>query len=161
MRQRKLLVVAFVVLALTLASARSRGRNVAVPQSCTPEVNATLQHMIDAHAQQKVENVMVCGVAQGTDYRATGPHGPHHIITVKVTLPGGRSATVQIAINDSLDGAVSAKAGDAVFAYGQGYIPDRGRWDAGVHDVHCSTHRGADNGWVVVNGTKTPSSCGF
>ena len=26
----------------------------------------------------------------------------------------------------------------------------------GVHDVHCATHRGADNGWVVVNGTRFP-----
>jgi hypothetical protein len=29
---------------------------------------------------------------------------------------------------------------------------------AGIHDTHCSTHPGADNGWVVVNG-ENPESC--
>jgi hypothetical protein len=53
---------------------------------------------------------------------------------------------------------VTAQVNDPVFAYGQGYVT-HGRWAAGVHDVHCSTHAGADNGWVVVAGVKTPNSC--
>jgi hypothetical protein len=87
-----------------------------------------------------------------------GRHGSHHIITVVAQLPQGGNVRVQIAVNDSLDGVVTASRGDQVFAYGQGYISGGG-WAAGIHDVHCSTHRGADNGWVIVNGTKTPNWC--
>ena len=65
---------------------------------------------------------------------------------------------VQVVTNDDLDGVVTARVNDPVFAYGQGYIA-HGFWVAGVHDVHCSTHPGADNGWVVVAGVKTPRSC--
>jgi hypothetical protein len=32
-------------------------------------------------------------------------------------------------------------------------------WAAGIDDVHCSTHPGADNGWVVVAGVKAPKGC--
>ena len=134
------------------------GRDVAVPRSCTPQVNAKLQQMIADQPRGYTENVMVCGTAEGTRVNSGGRHGSHHIITVDAQLPQGQNVRVQIAINDSLDGAVSARRGDQVLAYGQGYISGGG-WAAGIHDVHCSTHRSADNGWVVVNGTKTPSSC--
>jgi len=65
---------------------------------------------------------------------------------------------VQIVTNDDLDGPVTARPSDPVFAYGQGYI-SHGFWSAGIHDVHCSTHPTADNGWVVIAGVKTPQSC--
>jgi hypothetical protein len=58
-----------------------------------------------------------------------------------------------------LDGVVTAPVNAQVFAYGQAFFPSKGRFVAGIHDVHCSTHRGADNGWVVVNGQQHPSSC--
>ncbi|MDP9107218.1 MAG: hypothetical protein M3N49_14970, partial [Candidatus Eremiobacteraeota bacterium] len=63
-----------------------------------------------------------------------------------------------VVTNDDLDGRVTAPRGATVFAYGQYFqTTDRQRpFVAGVHDVHCATHRGADNGWVVVNGTRYP-----
>lgn len=152
---------AITVLALFVGgsfSAFAQGRDVSVPRSCTPQVNAKLQEMISDRPRGYVENVMVCGTAEGTRVNSGGRHGSHHIITVDAQLPQGRNVRVQVAINDSLDGPVSARRGDQVFAYGQGYIGGGG-WDAGIHDVHCSTHRSANNGWVVVNGAKSPSSC--
>jgi hypothetical protein len=65
---------------------------------------------------------------------------------------------VQVVTNDDLDGVVTANAGDPVFAYGQAYLA-HGYWVAGVHDVHCSTHASADNGWIVVAGVKRPEDC--
>ena len=142
---------------LATASA-AQGRDVPVPSACTPAVNQKLAQMIQDHPRAYVENVMVCGVAKGTRVNSGGRHGSHHIITLTAQLPAGNSVLVQIAINDSLDGPVSASAGQQVYAFGQGYISG-GQWAAGVHDVHCSTHPAADNGWVVVNGVKTPASC--
>ena len=83
---------------------------------------------------------------------------PHHLITLTAVLPQDGSVQVQIAINDTLDGPITAKRNASVFAFGEGYITG-GAWVAGVHDVHCSTHPSADNGWVVVNGVKTPKTC--
>lgn len=135
-----------------------QGRNVPVPASCTPLVNQKLEQMIRDQPKGYVENVMVCGLAQKTTVNHGGRHGSHHLITVSVQLPNDGVAKVQIAINDALDGVVNAKLNDQVFAYGQGYITG-GAWVAGVHDVHCSTHPSADNGWIVVAGIKTPASC--
>lgn len=74
-------------------------------------------------------------------------------------MPDGRSQPVEVVINDELDGVVTAPGEASVVAFGQAFFPSRGRYIAGIHDVHCSTHRGADNGWVVVNGVKHPPSC--
>ena len=105
-----------------------------------------------------MDNVMVCGV---TTRRSTvqkgGKHGDHQTLSVRAQLPGIGSRLIQIAINDTLDGVVTAPANATVFAYGQAFFKNTGRFAAGIHDVHCSTHRGADNGWVVVNGNKTPA----
>ena len=116
-------------------------------------MNVKLQQMIRDHPKGYVENVMACGIATGTRVNYGGPHGSHHVITLNVSLPQNGNVKIQIAINDTLDGVVSANAGDSVFAYGQGYVTS-GPWAGGIHDVHCSTHPTADNGWVVVNGTK-------
>jgi hypothetical protein len=156
---RKLLaVLTFAASCIVAPPASAQQRNVPVPRSCTPQVNLQLQQMINDHPRGYVENVMVCGVAEGTRVNSGGRHGSHHIITVDAKLPEGKTVRVQIAVNDSLDGPVNATRGAQVFAYGQGYISGGG-WAAGIHDVHCSTHRGADNGWVVVNGEKTPTWC--
>ena len=158
---KKLLAVpafaAYIALALPVSA---QGHDVPVPTSCTAQVNSKLQQMIHDQPHGYVENVMVCGFAQGTRVNSGGKHGSHHIITVEAQLPQNQTVLVQIAINDLLDGVVSAAHGDRVFAYGQGYISG-GKWAAGIHDVHCSTHRAADNGWVVVNGSKTPTSCRY
>jgi hypothetical protein len=86
------------------------------------------------------------------------PHGSHHVTTISVQLPNGQNVKVQVVTNDDLDGVVTVSPNDQVDAYGQGYLT-HGLSVAGVHDVHCSTHPGADNGWIVVAGVKTPSSC--
>jgi hypothetical protein len=158
---KKLLAVFTLTILGTISlPASAQGRNVPVPRACTPQVNSKLQQMIRNHPRRYVENVMVCGIAEGTRVNSGGRHGSHHIITVDALLPQDGKVRVQIAVNDSLDGPLSAARGDSVFAYGQGYISGGG-WAAGIHDVHCSTHRSADNGWVVVNGHKTPASCRY
>ncbi len=134
-------------------------RNVPVPARCTPQVNRGLADLIASGTTRDVDNIMVCGVAvERTRVRRGGPHGSHHVTTIAAPLPNGQTVNVQIVVNDDLDGVVTAQPNDPVFAYGQGYI-SHGFWAAGVHDVHCSTHPGADNGWVVVAGVKTPQSC--
>ena len=149
----------FVLFAMCGLAPFAFGGDMAVPRSCTPDVNRGLQQMIRDNPRRNVDNIMVCGVAsQHSRVNRGGKHGSHHIIPLAVKLPDDGEVQVQVVINDDLDGPVSANSGDAVFAYGQGYIA-HGPFAAGVHDVHCSTHRGADNGWVVVAGVKTPSSC--
>jgi hypothetical protein len=147
------------VLTLFTPFAMAGGKDVPVPGTCTPNVNRGLQELIRSHTRRDVDNIMVCGIAtQHSRVQSGGRHGSHHIIPLTVNLPDDGQVQVQVVINDSLDGPVSANANDKVFAYGQGYIA-HGPWAAGVHDVHCSTHAGADNGWVVINGNKTPNSC--
>jgi hypothetical protein len=134
-------------------------RDVPVPVRCTPQVNQGLANLILSETRRDVDNIMVCGVAtEATRVHRGGPHGNHHITTIAVQLPNAQTVNVQVVTNDELDGAVTAQVNDSVFAYGQGYLA-RGIWAAGVHDAHCSTHPGADNGWVVVAGVKTPRSC--
>ena len=134
-------------------------RNVPVPARCTPQVNQRLADLIASGARRDVDNIMACGVAiERTRVRRGGPHGSHHITTIAAQLPNGQTVNIQIVANDDLDGIVAAQPHDPVFAYGQGYI-SHGFWAAGIHDVHCSTHPGADNGWVVISGVKTPLNC--
>jgi hypothetical protein len=145
--------------ALALAPSLRAQRDVPVPATCTPQVNQRLAEIIASQTRRDVDNVMVCGTAtQKTRLQAGGRHGDHHITTIAVPLPSGQTVNVQVVTNDDLDGVVIARAADPIFAYGQAYVT-HGPWAAGIHDVHCSTHPGADNGWVVVAGVKTPRSC--
>ncbi|HEY1964014.1 MAG TPA: hypothetical protein VGG59_03745 [Acidobacteriaceae bacterium] len=142
-------------------SAMSRGsRDVAVPQSCTPDVNQKLAGLLAQHRTQNVDNVMVCGttVSPSRTQRG-GEHGSHEILPLLVNLPGAGSKLVEVVTNDDLDGVVTAPKDAQVYAYGQAFFDQGSRFVAGIHDVHCSTHRTADNGWVVVNGAKSPASC--
>lgn len=142
------------------ATARE-SRDVPVPQSCTPDVNQHLADLIAQQAQGNVDNVMVCGVTiSPSRTQAGGRHGSHQVLPLLASLPGQGSKLVEVVTNDDLDGVVTAPKGAQVFAYGQAFF-DGGRFVAGIHDVHCATHRGADNGWVVVNGQKAPPSCGM
>lgn len=150
--------VVLIVLAFASRPALA-ARNVPVPASCTPQVNRGIADLIASGTSRDVDNIMVCGRAiEKTRVRHGGPHGSHHVTTVAAQLPNGQTVNVQVVANDDLDGVVTARPNDPVFAYGQGYV-SHGFWAAGVHDVHCSTHPGADNGWVVVAGVKTPQSC--
>jgi hypothetical protein len=156
---RKGVRVALFLLMVSMAGAAFAAKDVPVPASCTPQVNARFADLIAQNPTRNVDNIMACGVAtQKTRVQNGGPHGSHHVTTIAVQLPGGRTVNAQIVTNDELDGPITAQLNDPVFAYGQGYI-SHGLWAAGIHDTHCSTHPGADNGWVVVAGVKTPKSC--
>lgn len=135
--------------------------NVPVPQSCTPQVNQKLGSLLGSGQTQSVDNVMVCGITvSASRTQSGGPHGSHQILPLRVSLPDGNTRLVEVVTNDDLDGVVTAPVSAQVYAYGQAFFPSHGRFAAGIHDVHCSTHRGADNGWVVVNGQQHPASCG-
>jgi hypothetical protein len=143
---------------VALGACTAAATDVPVPLRCDAAVNAPLAKLVAAQHAGAVDNVMVCGRTIGPSRpQRAGPHGGHQLIPLRVPLAGG-SALVEVVTNDALDGPVTAPRGAAVFAYGQYFLTsDRQRpFVAGVHEVHCATHRGAANGWVVVNGTKYP-----
>jgi hypothetical protein len=152
-------ILCFLLLVVAFAPFSFAAKDVPVPQACTPDVNRRLQELIRQNPRRNVDNIMVCGIAsQHSRVNRGGRHGSHHIIPLTVRLPDDGEVQVQVVVNDELDGEVNARRNDPVFAYGQGYIA-HGPFAAGVHDVHCSTHPGADNGWIVVAGVKVPQSC--
>jgi len=134
--------------------------NVEVPASCMPQVNEKLFELLKAGEEHPVDNVMICGITMSASRTEHGgPHGDHEILPLRVTMPDGEVRPVEVVVNDDLDGVITAPVNASVFAYGQAFFPSRGKFAAGIHDVHCSTHRGADNGWVVVNGARHPVTC--
>lgn len=154
---RLLIAASLVVLAGPFARAAS---DIPVPARCTAEVNQKLTDLIASEHSGIVDNVMVCGVTvSASRTQHGGPHGDHQILPLRVTTSTGEVRLIEVVTNDDLDGRVTAGPNIPVFAYGQAFFPNRGRFAAGIHDVHCATHRGADNGWVVVNGEKHPASC--
>jgi hypothetical protein len=145
-----------VILALGVPAACGAA-DVAVPSACMSDVNAPLARLVAGGGRVQVDNVMVCGTTISSSRRQRGgPHGDHQILPLRVVLPGAGAQLIEVVTNDDLDGIVTAPAGAAVFAYGQFYEPARRPFVAGIHDVHCSTHRAADNGWVVVDGRRFP-----
>lgn len=148
------------LLIVLVASAAQGQKNVPVPQSCTPQVNEKLSSLLGANQASSVDNVMVCGITVSSSRtQSGGRHGSHQILPLRVSFPDGSTHLVEVVTNDDLDGVVTAPVNAQVYAYGQAFFPSKGRFVAGIHDVHCSTHRGADNGWVVVNGQQHPASC--
>ena len=131
-----------------------------VPTTCSAALNARLAQLITEQHDGAVDNVMICGTAFGPSRpQRAGPHGGHQLIPLRVPLDAaGRGAPVEVVTNDALDGRVTARRGATVFAFGQYFRTTlRQRpFVAGIHDVHCATHRGAANGWVVVDGVKYP-----
>jgi hypothetical protein len=151
----------WLVVAAIPVTAAWAAKDVAVPSACTPSVNEKLAQLISSGQQQAVDNVMVCGVtASSSRTQHGGRHGDHQILPLRVTLPDGSMKLIEVVTNDDLDGKVTAPAYASVFAYGQAFFSNTKNFAAGVHEVHCATHHGADNGWVVVNGEKHPVSCG-
>jgi len=158
LRARLLIVLTIGCSAATVTAQR----NVAVPSSCTPQVNQKLYELLSSGQRSSVDNVMVCGVTLSSSRsQRGGPHGSHQILPLRVTMPDGNVRPIEVVTNDDLDGVVTAPVNASVFAYGQAFFPSGGKFPAGIHDVHCSTHRGADNGWVVVNDVKHPASCRY
>ena len=156
-----------VALALALAglgACSAASTETAPPAGCTAGVNARLAALIAEQHDGPVDNVMVCGTTIGPSRpQRAGPHGGHQLIPLRAPLADGRTALVEVVTNDSLDGVVTAPRGAHVSAYGQYFrtSPRQAPFVAGLHDVHCATHRGADNGWVLVNGVKYPQHpCG-
>lgn len=140
-----------------IASTLRSSADVAVPQRCTPEVNARIATLIAAGGRHEIDNVMVCGTTISSSRPLPdGPYGGHQLLPLRVLLPGAGAQLVEIVTNDDLDGVVTAPRGASVFAYGQFYIPAHRPFVAGIHDTHCATHRGADNGWVWVAGVTYP-----
>lgn len=157
----KSLLSSAIVLLVCLTYSRA-ATDVPVPRSCTPEVNQRLASLLRSGVQHNVDNVMVCGdTISPSRTTRPGPHGAHDILPVLAHFPDGSTKLIEVVVNEDLDGRVTAPKGVTVFAYGQAFFSRTGRFAAGIHDVHCSTHRGADNGWVVINGRKTPQSCGM
>ncbi|HEX3462857.1 MAG TPA: hypothetical protein VHS78_02220 [Candidatus Elarobacter sp.] len=158
-------LAAAVAASLVGVAACASARDVAVPDTCTPAVNARLASLIADGDAGPIDNVMVCGTTIGPSrVQRGGPHGDHQLLPLRIPVDGGRTALVEVVTNDSLDGRVTAPRGAAVFAYGQYFHTSRRQrpFVAGIHDVHCATHRAADNGWVVVNGIKYPQhACRF
>jgi hypothetical protein len=145
---------------LTGMAAARTSRDVPVPSTCTPSVNQHLAELIASPHESPVDNVMVCGVtASSSRTQRGGRHGDHQIIPLRISLPDGAMKLVEVVSNDDLDGKVTAPANVTVFAYGQAFFSHTKQFVAGIHEVHCATHRGADNGWVVVDGVKHPASC--
>src|ERR1700744_994032 len=101
------------------SSAVSRnGRDVAVPQSCTPEVNQKLAGLLAQQTQNNVDNVMVCGTTiSPSRTQRGGEHGSHEVLPLVVNLPGAGSKLVEVVTNDDLDGVVTAPKGALVYAY--------------------------------------------
>jgi hypothetical protein len=165
-RMRSILCAALTAALVAAGACAPAATDVAVPASCTPSTNDRLARLIAEQHAGAVDNVMVCGTTIGPSRpQRRGRRGAHQLIPLRVPIAGGGStALVEVVTNDDLDGRVTAPRGATVFAYGQYFLTtDRQRpFVAGLHDVHCATHRGADNGWVVVNGTKYPQrGCGF
>ena len=128
----------------------------AVPAACTEAVNAAAARLIADGRRVEIDNVMVCGTTISSSRTQYGSRGDHQILPLRVALPGLGTRMLEVVTNDVLDGVVTAPPRALVFAYGQLYLPARRPFVAGVHDTHCATHRGAANGWVVVNGNRFP-----
>jgi hypothetical protein len=147
-------VATLLFIALTQTPYAHAAKDVPVPSACDASVNQHLAELLSQQQQGTVDNVMVCGVTiSASRTQSGGPHGSHQVLPLQVNLPSLGTKLVEVVTNDDLDGVVTAPKGAQVFAYGQAFFP-AGRFAAGIHDVHCATHAGADNGWVVVNGAK-------
>lgn len=150
-------LTAALALALGLGLATPGAADVAVPAACTPEVNAPLARLLGDGGRREVDNVMVCGTTISSSRPLpAGRYGRHELLPLRVQVPGLGSRLIEVVTNDALDGVVTAPRGATVYAYGQFYTPAHRPFVAGIHDTHCATHRGADNGWVRVDGAAYP-----
>jgi hypothetical protein len=147
----------FAVILLGTALPSHAAQDVPVPGRCTPQVNQKLGDVIAAGPSRAVDNVMVCGMTVGSSRPQRAGH--HEILPLRVIFPDRSERLVEVITDDDLDGVVTAPLHATVFAFGQAFIPDRGHFAAGIHDVYCSTHRTAENGWVVVDGQRHPGTC--
>lgn len=127
---------------------------------CTAAYNAPLAAIVQRQETQPVDGVAVCGTTISSSRRQRGgPHGDHQVLVIRAPFPDGTRPLVEVVTNDALDGRVTAPRGAQVEALGQYFAPRR-RYVAGLHDVHCATHRGAADGYVIVDDQRYPAgSC--
>jgi hypothetical protein len=157
---RRLILMTLVLSPGWFHSSLCAASDVPIPSRCTPDINARLGDLLAAGTSKAIDNVMVCGVTtRHSRYQPAGAHGSHHVHSVLVKFPDGSNQLVEVVTNDQLDGPVTSPAHAHVFAFGQAFFSNTHQFAAGIHDTHCSTHRGADNGWIVVNGARHPASC--
>lgn len=159
------------LVALTSISVPGMASTRPVPPACNAEVNAGLLNFLGqqqgGHGADE-DNVMVCGTLVRNGFSQHAGHsntGSHEVLIVAAPTATG-SVLVEVVTNDSLDGKVTGSKGDAIFAYGQAYVdakPIRAQGltlAGGLHETHCATHVGTDDGWVVIAGRRYPSgSC--
>jgi hypothetical protein len=156
-------------LVLLAAASSSFAATKPVPAHCDASVNAGMAAFIAQHQGTSKDvdqdNVMLCGTmlidSYGQNAGRSG-HGGHQVLLISAPTSSG-TINIELDTNDILDGVVTAHKGDAIYAYGQAYL-DPGTHKkrgftlvAGLHEPHCATHHGADNGWVVVAGQKYPA----
>jgi hypothetical protein len=156
-RMRRRIVTALSAALVCISGCGNGAADVAVPSRCDASVNARLAQLVAEHHAGAVDNVMVCGTTIGPSRSRHGPRRQHELIALRAPLTGG-SALIEVVTNDDLDGRVTAPSGAHVMAYGQYFLTNERQRPlvAGIHQTHCATHRGANNGWVVVNGTHYP-----
>lgn len=146
------------VLAVTvLLGCAHPGAGSTAPATCTADANAALAALVANRDPGPVDAVAVCGTTIGPSRpQRAGAHGGHQLLPLRVPLPGGGSALVEVVTNDTLDGRLTAPRDATIFALGQYFhTSERQRpFVAGIHEVHCATHRGAADGYVVVNGRR-------
>jgi hypothetical protein len=154
-----------IFLALLFASTVASAATKPVPSQCTASVNTAYAAFVSAHTggEAHQDNLMLCGHSLGPAYtqRAGRSGTTHHVLILSIPTASG-SMNVEVDTNDTLDGIVTANPGDLVYVYGQAYIdPGTHRrfgftTTAGIHEPHCATHRGADDGWIVIANHKYP-----
>jgi hypothetical protein len=164
-----MLMKSFVLILIALPSVAAAATK-PVPHSCDATVNADLASFVSSNQgtsqSAHQDNIMVCGTLRQDAFpQPAGRNGGHQALILTIPTNNG-DMVVAVITNDHLDGLVTGSAGDQVFAYGQAYFDPGNMMEQGIpisgglHEPHCATHTGADDGWVVVNGHKYPeNSC--
>lgn len=158
----RMILTGLLIALLAACAPAADTQNAGSPGTCTPEVNRRIGDLIERGVGSAVDNVAVCGTTFNSSRpQRAGRYGGHQLIPLQIRLPDGHSALVEVVTNDDLDGRVTAPRGADVYALGQYYrTTARQRpYVAGIHDVHCATHRGAADGFVIVNGRRAPAHC--
>lgn len=160
---RTLATALFFLFLPTTVSAQWQDRNEPTPERCTPQINEKLGRLLEEGGRSgPVDNVMVCGVTtRRSRYQPARSHGSHHVHSLLVTFPDGQKRLIEVVTNDSLEGPITSERNEQVFAFGQAFFDNTRQFAAGIHDTHCATHRGAANGWIVVDGVKHPPDCRY
>ena len=150
----------FLAVILIAADTTPRAKDVPVPATCTPEVNAVLTDIVRHGSSRQVYNVMVCGTAAAPTayFVSQDAQGYRHATEIAAPLTDGTTARIKVLTNDRRDGVVLAKTGDRIIVFGWYNQPYP--WehvDGVINNAFCAIHPDLYNGWVVVNGKRWPT----